>query len=749
METSQNIIESEQVQGGGGGMCGEDALQQEPQFHHHHDNHHHQHHHSVGGDTSSSGTTVEGGGAVAPANENCPRNGNEEPQQQCPERASALSMDGQPRPSRIAEQHLNEGEEESTGSGATSMMEGDSLESSTNPMDDSQHTSATVGIHPAAIDEDDEEAEDHGGGGGGGDHDDDDADDDDEDHEEEDHDEDEEMDGLEDGDSMPIAANPPVIDEPPAANNATAAEKPPVKKEPAAKRFKCLHCSKSYVREFQLNTHVRKYHPEKPVKQQETTTPPTTTAVVANTSPSWTQADMEDALESLKSEKMSLVKASQQYGIPASTLWQRATRLGIMIPKNMARTSSKDGVADAVQLLKTGQISVNKASKVFGIPPSTLYKIAKREGIQLSSPFNSATTSWTQENLQLAMDAIRTGQMSVHMASVEFKIPPGTLYGRCKREGLELSRNNPVQWSPRDLKNALEAVKTGQMSINQASEHYKISYSSLYKRVKPHFVNNNNNNNSSSNSNQNLPKLANELGETDLLHGQGILPGMDVVSMQQQQQQPQQHHHHLHHPHPHPQQHPMDYEVHRHRQTIPQPQQVVSPVNHHTMQMHYGNTVPQHHQHHPSHYGQQQQQQQQQMLQQSHQVGGGGGGGATMHHYPVAAPVTGVPQQQHQAPMSVVAHRSHHPQHHQQLDESVHLHQQQHHHHQQQQSLMQVHQGSNGATVGGGPMQDDRVGGYPCHDVDKHGLTSSSGIGLVSETGCFGLIWECNKVWAE
>lgn len=500
-------------------------------------------------------------------------------------------------------------------------------------------------------------------------------------------------------------------------------------KETAAKRFKCSHCSKSYVREFQLNTHVRKYHPEKPAKGSPNKTDVNKDDVQAgspNATPvkaTWTQADMDEALEALKTERMSLVKASQHYGIPASTLWQRATKLGIMIPKNGARTSSKDGVADAVQLLKTGQISVNKASKVFGIPPSTLYKIAKREGIQLSSPFNSATTSWTQENLQLAMDAIRTGQMSVHMASVEFKIPPGTLYGRCKREGLELSRNNPVQWSPRDLKNALEAVKTGHMSINQASEHFKISYSSLYKRVKPHFVpNNNNNNNNSNSSNQNLPKLGNDLGETDLqvtpLGAGGPVPvGMDNVTAMH---------------------HPMDYETHPHRsphialnqsqqqQHNPQPNALTGGLH-----MQYGSSVQppaahhlQHHLHHHHHQLPQQQQQQpqshylgqpptavgQQLPQQQHhqhhlhhQ--------AAIHHY----------QQQHAGaqPQSLPVIRQHPQQHHAAMDDQPPG-------HPQQQQMMHV---PNGHLP-----EDARHYG----DVDKHGLTSSSGIGLVSWTDSCG-----------
>jgi transcriptional regulator of acetoin/glycerol metabolism len=43
----------------------------------------------------------------------------------------------------------------------------------------------------------------------------------------------------------------------------------------------------------------------------------------------WTPSDMEAALEALRSHNMSLTKASATYGIPSTTLWQRAHRLGI------------------------------------------------------------------------------------------------------------------------------------------------------------------------------------------------------------------------------------------------------------------------------------------------------------------------------------------------------------------------------------------------------------------------------------
>ncbi|KAL0132381.1 hypothetical protein PUN28_000274 [Cardiocondyla obscurior] len=203
-------------------------------------------------------------------------------------------------------------------------------------------------------------------------------------------------------------------------------------------------------------------------------------------SKSWTQEDMDAALEALRNHNMSLTKASATFGIPSTTLWQRAHRLGIDTPKKDGPTKSwsDESLNNALEALRTGSISANKASKAYGIPSSTLYKIARREGIRLAAPFNASPTTWTPADLDRALEAIRSGQTSVQRASTEFGIPTGTLYGRCKREGIELSRSNPTPWSEDAMTEALEAVRLGHMSINQAAIHYNLPYSSLYGRFK-------------------------------------------------------------------------------------------------------------------------------------------------------------------------------------------------------------------------------------------------------------------------
>ena len=57
--------------------------------------------------------------------------------------------------------------------------------------------------------------------------------------------------------------------------------------------------------------------------------------------------------------------------------------------------NNKD-LSRALEALRKKEISANKASKVYKIPSSTLYKIARKEGIELAQPFNAVATAWNQ-----------------------------------------------------------------------------------------------------------------------------------------------------------------------------------------------------------------------------------------------------------------------------------------------------------------------------------------------------------------
>lgn len=82
----------------------------------------------------------------------------------------------------------------------------------------------------------------------------------------------------------------------------------------------------------------------------------------------WTQEDMDLALDALRNHNMSLTRASSTYGIPSTTLWQRAHRMGIDTPKKEGSTKNwtEDSLNSALEALRTGTISANKASKAYG-----------------------------------------------------------------------------------------------------------------------------------------------------------------------------------------------------------------------------------------------------------------------------------------------------------------------------------------------------------------------------------------------
>ena len=82
----------------------------------------------------------------------------------------------------------------------------------------------------------------------------------------------------------------------------------------------------------------------------------------------WTQEDMDAALDALRTQNISLTKAASMFGIPSTTLWQRAHRLGIDTPKKEGpnKSWSEDNLNNALEALRSGSISANKASKAYG-----------------------------------------------------------------------------------------------------------------------------------------------------------------------------------------------------------------------------------------------------------------------------------------------------------------------------------------------------------------------------------------------
>ena len=75
--------------------------------------------------------------------------------------------------------------------------------------------------------------------------------------------------------------------------------------------------------------------------------------------------------------------------------------------------------------------------------------------------FHELSLLFWQDDLEQALTAIRKGT-PVQKAAAEFGIPSGTLYGRCKKVGIELSKTTAVHWSEEAMKQALVSVRSGE-----------------------------------------------------------------------------------------------------------------------------------------------------------------------------------------------------------------------------------------------------------------------------------------------
>lgn len=191
---------------------------------------------------------------------------------------------------------------------------------------------------------------------------------------------------------------------------------------------------------------------------------------------------LNGALNALRTGALSVKKASKAFEIPCKMLYKIAKREGIKF-RSFPATSSPN-LEEALRDIRSGKLSVLRASKKFGIPKTKLYNICKRQGIELIR--NSTDMDAMREETVKALDAIRSGQTTVQKASTEFGIPRATLYAKCKKVGIELGRGNssPAQPLREETVKALEAIRSGRTSVQKASAEFGISTGTLYSRCR-------------------------------------------------------------------------------------------------------------------------------------------------------------------------------------------------------------------------------------------------------------------------
>ena len=106
---------------------------------------------------------------------------------------------------------------------------------------------------------------------------------------------------------------------------------------------------------------------------------------------------MERALEALQSRQMSLSKAAELHGIPATTLWQRANRMGIAVVGANSGVKSSNGASREAVAVSTGSSSTASTSPVAAAAPPN--------------------KNWSEEDLNSALEALRKKEISANKAA--------------------------------------------------------------------------------------------------------------------------------------------------------------------------------------------------------------------------------------------------------------------------------------------------------------------------------------------
>lgn len=138
----------------------------------------------------------------------------------------------------------------------------------------------------------------------------------------------------------------------------------------------------------------------------------------------WTQADMDSALEEIRTMSMSITRACTTFRIPFTILCRRALLLGMKISRKSGPFCQRS-MDKALDALRTGEISGTKAACTYGVPSSVLFRKARLEGIRLQKPFSARSKNWSKAELDQALEALRSGSITIEQASRQFNIPSG------------------------------------------------------------------------------------------------------------------------------------------------------------------------------------------------------------------------------------------------------------------------------------------------------------------------------------
>ncbi|XP_011050130.1 PREDICTED: uncharacterized protein LOC105143470 isoform X2 [Acromyrmex echinatior] len=182
-----------------------------------------------------------------------------------------------------------------------------------------------------------------------------------------------------------------------------------------------------------------------------------------------------------------LIEAATKHNIPRSTLYMRAKALGIHL--NASRNGYPAECMNAAINSVINGSSLQRASEIFRIPKTVLWRRIQKEGYQILR--RQMKRSYALDTKEAAVKALERGENLTKVA-LEFKIPKTTLFrekARLVNQGkLPLSfwkKRKPENEESKKsrLEEAVAACKGGRMSQAAASIMYHIPKTTIWRKL--------------------------------------------------------------------------------------------------------------------------------------------------------------------------------------------------------------------------------------------------------------------------
>lgn len=140
------------------------------------------------------------------------------------------------------------------------------------------------------------------------------------------------------------------------------------------------------------------------------------------------------------------------------------------------KTWTVESMRLALEALEKKTMNLSEASSMYHIPITTLWDRARHDGIRTTEKTINREC-WDTKKVEKALDAIRSGTLTTNQAAKTFGLPPTFLYRKARAAGLHSAPN--TSWSEDDMQKAMQALQNGEMSVTRASSIFRIPISKL------------------------------------------------------------------------------------------------------------------------------------------------------------------------------------------------------------------------------------------------------------------------------